>query len=56
MDRVSAYRTMIKEVLRCEAERLNRSPQPALETELGFDEVHDNYLLLSVGWTKKAGC
>ena len=44
MDRVTTYRTIVKELLQCQAERLQRHPQPAIETELSFNEAHDNYL------------
>jgi len=53
MDRISTYRAIVKEVLQCQAERMQRLPQPMVETELSFDETHDNYLLLNVGWTKQ---
>lgn len=53
MDRVTTYRAIVKELLQCQAEHLQRHPQPAIETELSFDEAHDNYLLLNVGWTKQ---
>lgn len=53
MDRMNSYQTIVKELLQCEAEHMERSPQAAIETELSFDEERGNYLLLSVGWTKK---
>ena len=53
MDRVMTYRAIVKELLRCQAERMQRHSQSAIETELSFDEAHDNYLLLNVGWTKQ---
>ncbi|MEZ4659218.1 MAG: XisI protein [Caldilineaceae bacterium] len=53
MDRITKYRTIVKDLLQCQAEHMQRHPQPVIETELSFDEVHDNYLLLNVGWTKQ---
>jgi hypothetical protein len=53
MDRMTTYRAIVKELLQCQAERMQHSPQPAIEAELSFDEAHDNYLLLNVGWTKQ---
>lgn len=31
--------------------QVNRQPVPELDTELVFDEAHDNYMLLVVGWS-----
>ena len=53
MDRVTTYRALVKELLHYQAECMQRHPQAAIETELSFDEEHDNYLLLNVGWTKQ---
>ncbi len=53
MDRVNTYRALVKELLQCQAERMQHSSQADIETELSFDEARDNYLLLSVGWTKQ---
>lgn len=53
MDRVEAYRTLLKELISRHAERMNRRPQPDTEIEVTFDEERDHYLLLRVGWTPK---
>ncbi len=53
MDRVATYRLLLKELLKQHAERMNRRPQPEIETEVTFDEERDHYLLLRVGWTPK---
>ncbi len=53
MDRLDTYRTLVKDLLECHADRMERYPQPDITTELSFDEARDNYLLLSVGWTKQ---
>ena len=51
MDRMNTYRTILKELLRQEAEVMRQSAQSDIETELTFDEDRDHYLLLRIGWT-----
>lgn len=51
MDRLAIYRTLLKELLKQHADRMNRRPQPETETEVTFDEERDHYLLLRMGWT-----
>jgi len=53
MDKLTSYREIVKELLQNQAEYMERSPQPVIETQLSFDELRDNYLLLNVGWTKQ---
>ena len=53
MDQLTSYRELVKELLQDQAEQMERSPQPVIETQLSFDELRDNYLLLNVGWTKQ---
>jgi len=53
MDGLATYRMILKEVLTQHAERMNRHPQPDIETELTFDEEREHYMLLRIGWTPK---
>lgn len=53
MDRVESYRKLLKELMSQHAERMNRRPQPDMETEVTFDEERDHYMLLRMGWTSK---
>ncbi len=50
MDKLSKYRTLIKQLLTNHAEIINSHPQSNVETELSFDEDRDHYMLLKVGW------
>lgn len=50
MDKLTHYRELVKSHLNAWAEFLNRSPSPGVERQCVFDEEHDQYLLLSVGW------
>jgi hypothetical protein len=50
MDKVTTYRTVIKNILSELAEISNRQPVPGVETICVFDEKHDEYLLMDVGW------
>lgn len=51
MDRLETYRTILKEVLKQQAELMRRNSQTDIETELTFDEERDHYMLLRMGWT-----
>jgi len=51
MDRRTEYRTLIQRLLTEQAEQLEQTPTPGLETELVFDTERDNYILFSVGWS-----
>lgn len=51
MDRVETYRTILKDLLKHQAEVMRQGPQAEIETELTFDEERDHYLLLRLGWT-----
>lgn len=51
MDKLTRYRTLIKNLLTQYAELVNRQPVPGLETEVVFDEERDHYMLLNVGWS-----
>lgn len=53
MDRLETYRTLLKDLLKQHADRMNRRPQPNTETEVTFDEERDHYLLLRMGWTSE---
>jgi hypothetical protein len=51
VDKLTAYRSLIKGLL-CEYERLyNLQPTPGAETFVIFDEERDHYLLVTLGWS-----
>jgi hypothetical protein len=50
MDRLNQYRTLIKQILTQHAEYVPSHGQ--IETVPIFDEQHDHYLLLDVGWDR----
>lgn len=52
MDKLTTYRNLLKRLLTGYAELVNRQPTPGLETSCVFDEEHDQYLLLTVGWSQ----
>jgi XisI protein len=51
MDRLKHYRKIVQEVL-AEYHQLNEKSGSTTESALAFDEVHDQYLLLLMGWQK----
>jgi hypothetical protein len=51
MDKLADYRNIIKQTLTSYATLLDAQPTAGVDTELIFDETHDQYLLLSVGWS-----
>ena len=52
MDKLVHYRALIKKLLSDYCDLMNRSAAPAgVETEVVFDEEHDQYMLLNVGWS-----
>jgi len=52
MDKLTRYRSLIKQLLNDYCALMNRSSAPSeVETEVVFDEQHDHYLLLNVGWS-----
>ena len=51
MDRLKHYRQIIKDVLKA-YHQLNEKSDSTTESALAFDEVHDHYLLLLMGWHK----
>ncbi len=51
MDRLKHYRQTIKEVI-TEYHQINKKANSAIESVLALDEVHDQYLLLLMGWNK----
>jgi hypothetical protein len=53
MDKLVHYREIIKKILTDYAELIERQPTPGVDTELVFDEGHDQYMLLSVGWRER---
>ncbi len=55
MDRLTKYRMLIKQLLTEQARQMEAQPVAGVETELVFDETHDNYMLVVVGWSPKQG-
>ncbi len=53
MDKLMNYRETIKKVLADYDNFANRSSKKKSETCLIFDETHDHYLWMSVGWEGK---
>ena len=51
MDRLMHYRSLLKEVL-IEYHQLNTKSDSNVESFLVFDESHDQYLLMLMGWNK----
>jgi hypothetical protein len=51
MDKLSRYRSAIKQHIMHLAELSTRSPTPGIESFCAFDEARDQYLLLSAGWS-----
>lgn len=49
MDRVKSYRQMIQQILSKYAEAWS-DDSDGVATELLFDETHDNYMLMCLGW------
>ncbi len=53
MDKVTKYRELIERHLSELAAYANRSPNDGVETQCVFDEAHDQYLLVNVGWADR---
>lgn len=51
MDKLKHYREIVKEVL-TEYHQINEKSASTTESVLAFDEVHNQYLLLLMGWHK----
>lgn len=51
MDRLKYYRQIVPEIL-TEYHRINEKSGSKTESVLAFDEVHNQYLLLLMGWHK----
>jgi hypothetical protein len=49
-DRLDHYRTLLRQLLTEHAEKMEQQPAEGLDTELVFDEEHDNSMLFVVGW------
>lgn len=50
MDKISHYRNLIKQYLKQYAELMDSQPVAGLETVLSFDDEHNQYMLLKMGW------
>jgi XisI protein len=53
MDNRSTYRELIKRILTEYANLTLSQPVPGTETLLAFDDEHDQYLWLRVGWLQQ---
>ncbi len=53
MDQLTEYRPIITETLRQIADHANRNPSDDIRTNIIFDPISDQYLLLDAGWTPK---
>jgi hypothetical protein len=53
MDKLTNYRQTIKKILTEHDYLANRSSKKKHETCLIFDETHDHYLWMSIGWVNK---
>ncbi len=52
MDKLASYRALIKKLFTDYCALMNQSAAPAeVETEVVFDEEHDQYMLVNVGWS-----
>jgi len=51
VERLAAYREILKNLLEQQAEIMRQGPQSKIEAELTFDEERDHYMLLRLGWT-----
>lgn len=53
MGRLEVYRYTIKKFLQERADLMNSHPIPGVDTLCLFDEAHDEYLILNIGWQEK---
>ncbi|MUG94509.1 XisI protein [Scytonema sp. UIC 10036] len=51
MDRLKRHREIVQKIL-TEYHQLNEKSSSTTESALAFDEVHDRYLILLMGWHK----
>jgi hypothetical protein len=51
MDRLERHRKIVQEIL-TQYHQINEKSGSTTESALAFDEVHDQYLLLLMGWQK----
>jgi|HubBroStandDraft_4_1064222.scaffolds.fasta_scaffold286533_2 hypothetical protein len=52
MDRLTRYRTLVKQIVQKHADLLNSQPVPGEEVDCVFDDLRDQYLLLKYGWPR----
>jgi XisI protein len=52
MDKLTTYRSLVKQVLSKYTALVNRQPTPGVETICIFDEERGHYLLVTVGWSQ----
>ena len=53
MDKLTRYRELVKQHLNDWASYINRSRRSGVETQCVIDEAHDQYLLVSIGWSNR---
>jgi hypothetical protein len=53
MDKLSRYRELVKRLFNEWSTFINRSRDKSVETQCVFDDDHDQYLLVSLGWTNR---
>jgi XisI protein len=51
MDQLNEYRSIVKEIL-AEYDALNQKSSSDTESIVVFDEIHDQYLLILMGWNR----
>ncbi|MBE9070471.1 XisI protein [Leptolyngbya cf. ectocarpi LEGE 11479] len=49
MDKLEKYRTVIRDVL-TEYHQINQKAESTVESSLVFDDTHNHYLLILMGW------
>lgn len=50
--KLARYQQLVKEILTRYSELINRHPNPNQETEVVFDDKHNHYMLVNLGWNK----
>lgn len=53
MEKMTKYRDLVKRLLEERSEPANRGSGNGVETQCVFDEAHDQYLLVHVGWQNR---
>lgn len=53
MDKLTTYRTLIKNLLQAHVDIAKQTPSPTRETHLLLDEERDHYMVFDTGWWGK---